>query len=206
MDPGRLVLNGVHLTLRPLDLADTDSLAVAAAESRTSYLFTPVPEGPAQAKAYIEQALRQRDAGLRYPFAILWHGRLVGTTSYWDYQPWEWPAGCGLQRRDSPDTVEVGGTWLSASAQRTACNTEAKFLMLEYAFETWSVHRVFLRTDERNEQSRRAIERLGAKFEGIRRADMPGEDCTVRNSAYYSIISAEWPEVRLHLITLRGVE
>ena len=95
-----------------------------------------------------------------------------------------------------PDVLEIGGTWLSASAQRTVCNTEAKYLMLKHAFERWSVHRVSLRTDERNRRSRRAIERIGARFEGIRRADMPGADGTVRNSALYSIVAAEWPDVR----------
>ena len=101
-----------------------------------------------------------------------------------------------MQRTDRPDAVEVGSTWLAASAQRTRCNTEAKYLLLAHAFEGWEVHRVSLRTDERNERSRRAIERLGAQFEGIRRVDMPGQDGTVRNSACYSIVRAEWPAVR----------
>ena len=87
------------------------------------------------------------------------------------------------------------GTWLAASAQRTRCNTEAKLLMLAHAFERWQVHSVSLKTDERNARSRRAIERLGARFDGLRRADMPGADGTVRTSAYYSILAAEWPVV-----------
>jgi RimJ/RimL family protein N-acetyltransferase len=89
--------------------------------------------------------------------------------------------------------------WLAASAQRTRCNTEAKSLLFTYAFEVWNVYRVSLRTDERNARSRRAIERLGARFEGIRRADMPGQDDVVRNSAFYSIVRDEWSEVRARL-------
>ncbi len=83
--------------------------------------------------------------------------------------------------------VEIGSTWLAVSAQRTWCNTEAKYLLLSHALDVWKVHRVALKTDERNARSRRAIERLGARFEGVRRADMPGQDGSVRSSAYYSI-------------------
>ena len=100
-----------------------------------------------------------------------------------------------LQRTEHPDAVEIGSTWLAASAQRTRCNTEAKYLLLSHAFDVWRVHRVSLKTDERNTKSRRAIERLGALFDGVRRADMPGQDGSVRNSAYYSIVPGEWPTV-----------
>jgi N-acetyltransferase len=190
------ILQGREVLLRPLELGDASSLAQAAAESREQYRYTPVPSGLAEAQAYIHQALSQRDAGQRYPFTILLLGRIVGTTSYRDFQPWDWPAGSSLQRQDRPDVCEIGYTWLAASAQRTRCNTEAKYLLLSHAFETWQVHRVTLRTDARNQRSRSAIERLGARFEGIRRADVPGTDGTVRDSAFYSIIAAEWPDVR----------
>ena len=133
------------------------------------------------------------------PFAILWNDRVVGSTSYLDVQRWRWPTGSRLQRTDHPDVVEIGATWLAASAQRTRCNTEAKLLMLAHAFDVWQVHRVSLKTDARNAKSRRAIERLGALFEGVRRADMPGADGSVRDSAYYSIVRAEWPDVRRKL-------
>ena len=101
--------------------------------------------------------------------------------------------------RTGPDALEIGATWLSDLAQRTRCNTEAKYLMLTHAFDVWEVHRVALKTDERNTRSRRAIERLGAKLDGVRRADMPGQDGSVRSSAYYSIVRAEWPAVRATL-------
>jgi RimJ/RimL family protein N-acetyltransferase len=88
---------------------------------------------------------------------------------------------------------------LAASAQRTRCNTETKYLLLRHAFEVWDVHRVAFRTDVRNEMSRVAIERLGAKLEGIRRADKPGRDGTVRDSIFFSIVRGEWPAVRAAL-------
>jgi RimJ/RimL family protein N-acetyltransferase len=153
----------------------------------------------AAAQAYVATALRQKAAGDRHPFAIVWHGRVVGSTSYYDYAAWRWPAGSAMQRSDRPDALEIGYTWLAASAQRTQCNTTAKLLLLTHAFETWQVHRVSLRTDVRNARSRRAIERLGAKFEGILRADKPATDQTVRDSARYSIVLAEWAEVRTGL-------
>jgi RimJ/RimL family protein N-acetyltransferase len=200
------ILQGPTVTLRLLEVDDAAAVAVAASESRGTFSFTRVPDGPDDARRYIEGALAERSTRGRIPFAILWHGRLVGSTSYLDPGYWRWPAGSPLQRSGTPDVVEIGATWLAASAQRTRCNTEAKLLMLGHAFDVWQVHRVSLKTDERNAQSRRAIERLGALFEGVRRADMPGADGTVRSSAYYSIMRAEWPAVRERLdTTLRGV-
>lgn len=194
-----LVLRGPQVTLRPLLFGDAEALAAAASESRDSYAFTRVPDGVEDAQSYISAAHLARDAGHRLPFAVRWRGRVVGSTSFWETRPWAWPEGSPMQRTDRPDAVEVGSTWLAASAQRTRCNTEAKLLMLGHAFEVWRVHRVSLRTDERNTASRRAIERLGAWFEGIRRADMPGQDGVVRNSAFYSILLEEWPAVRKRL-------
>lgn len=200
----QLVLSGATVTLRPLSIADAAALAAAAAESRQQYTYTRVPDGVAEAEAYITAALRDRDAGHRLPLVTLWNDRVVGCTSYLDMQQWRWPAGSPLQRSDRPDAVEIGATWLSDSAQRTRCNTEAKYLMLSHAFDVWEVHRVALKTDERNARSRRAIERLGARLDGVRRADMPGQDGSVRNSAYYSIVRAEWPAVRAQLESALG--
>lgn len=188
-------LGGQEVLLRPLAEGDAEPLATASAESRRNYRFNPVPDGVREAASYVAKALRQRDAGERMPFAVVWKGRIVGTTSYSELAPWKWPPGSPLQRYGCPDVVEIGYTWLAASAQRTRCNTEAKYLLLRHAFETWDVHRVALRTDVRNKVSRRAIERLGARFEGIRRANQPGADGCVRDSAFYSIIRAEWPLV-----------
>lgn len=182
-------LEGAEVTLRPLTIEDAELLA-AAAESREHYNLTTVPDGPDEARRYIDAALARSD---RIAFAVVWKGRIAGTTSFLDLQAWQWGKGCSLQRADRPDVLEIGATWLSAAAQRTRCNTECKYLLLTHAFEAWEVHRVTLRTDERNERSRRAIERIGARFEGIRRADKPAVDCTVRDSAMYSIVRREWP-------------
>jgi N-acetyltransferase len=198
-DPGNLVLKGEQVTLRPLQESDAEALAAATAESREHYRWSPVPNGVEAMRAYIRNTLTLRQRGQRYPFCTVWNGRPVGVTSFLEYQPWSWPAGHSQQRTNAPDAAEIGGTWLAYSAQHTRCNTEAKFLMLSHAFDVWHVHRISLRTDERNARSRRAIERLGAKFEGVRRAERPGEDGSIRSSAFYSIIADEWPTVSAQL-------
>jgi RimJ/RimL family protein N-acetyltransferase len=193
------VLRGREVTLRPLTLADVPALAAASGESREHYRYNPVPDGVEATEQYVQRALASKARGQRYPFAISFRDRIVGTTSYSDFQPWEWQVPSEHRRADRPNALEVGYTWLAASAQRTGCNTEAKFLLFEHAFDVWQVHSVCLRTDQRNQRSRNAIERLGATFEGIRRAHSPGADGTVRSSAFFSIVAAEWPSVREHL-------
>lgn len=197
LDP--IVLRDERVELRPLRAADAEALCAAAAEGRDSYGFTPVPDELEGAREYIERAFDQQADGERLPFVIEWQGRVVGSTSYYDIQQWRWPRGSALQREDRPDVVEIGYTWLAASAQGTDCNARAKRLLLTHAFESWQVHRVSLRTDVRNERSRRAIERLGARLDGVLRAHRPGSDGTVRDSAYYSILRAEWPELKARL-------
>lgn len=197
--PAPLVLRGSTVTLRPLSVDDAAALAAAAAESRAEYVYTRVPDAVEDARRYVETALADQESGRRIPFTVEWQGRVVGSTSYLDVQRWRWPVGSPPRRADCPDAVEIGATWLAASAQRTRCNTEAKHLLLCHAFDLWEVHRVSLKTDARNARSRRAIERLGARLDGVRRADMAGEDGTVRDSAYYSIVRAEWPDVRRKL-------
>ncbi len=192
-------LVGSEVTLRPLSLDDVAALTAAAAESREHFGLSFVPDGPNEMRRYVERFLRQHEQGSRVPFVTTWRGRVVGATSFIEPRMWEWPRAPALQRTDRPDVVEIGSTWLAESARRTRCNTEAKLLMLTYAFEGWEVHSVSFKTDERNARSRRAIERLGARFEGIRRADMPGADGTVRSSAYYSIVAAEWPVAKRRL-------
>lgn len=202
LDFGDLTLTGPEVTLRPLREDDAGALAKATAESRDTYLYSAVPKAIDGTNRYIQSALQQRERGERFPFVICWQGRIVGSTSYSDYQPWHWAEGSPLQRTSTPDVLEIGYTWLAASAQRTRCNSEAKYLLLRHAFETWNVYRVCLRTDERNSRSRNAIERLGAKFEGVRRGDKPGEDGTIRNSAFYSITSEEWPIAKKRFVSL----
>ena len=193
-----VVLTGGYVRLEPLAVDHVAALAAAAAESRTTYGFSWVPEGEGPMADYVDEALAARAAGDQLPFVTVRRadGRVVGTTRFSDVAPWSWPTGSPFQRCDRPDVAEIGHTWLAASAQRTGINTEAKFLMLRHAFEVWEVHVVRLRSDQRNARSRAAIERLGARFEGVRRADRPGADGTVRDSAFYSISRDEWPAVR----------
>ena len=201
-----IILRGREVMLRPLTRVDVTALAAASGESREHYQYNPVPEGVQGAAAYVEHALASKANGSRYPFAISFRDRVVGTTSYSDFQPWLWAVPSAHQRTDRPNAVEVGYTWLAASAQRTACNTEAKLLLFEHAFEVWQVHSVCLRTDVRNQRSRRAIERVGATFEGVRRAHAPGADGTVRSSAFFSIVGEEWPSVQARLRRRLGWE
>jgi len=199
-----LTLAGRHIRLEPLAMAHVPALVAAASESRASYRYSVVPDSEAAMRAYVAAAAEARAAGEHLPFATVRQvdGRVVGTTRFSDLTPWTWPDGSPLQREGRPDVAEIGHTWLAASAQRTGANTEAKWLMLRHAFETWEVHLVRLRTDRRNLRSRAAIERLGARFEGVRRADRPGVDGTVRDSAFYSITRGEWPTVRDRLAAL----
>jgi RimJ/RimL family protein N-acetyltransferase len=194
-------LAGRLVRLEPLALAHVPAL-VAAADARDTYAITFVPDGEPAMRAYVEQALRDRDAGVGVPFATvrLADGRVVGSTRFGNLEYWAWPD--GARRRpgvDPPDAVEIGWTWLSRDAQQTRVNTEAKRLMLAHAFEVWRVHRVHLKTDARNTRSRAAIERLGAKLDGLLRAHMPASDGGARVSAWYSILPDEWPAVRARL-------
>jgi RimJ/RimL family protein N-acetyltransferase len=125
-----LVLRGPTVTLQPLTEADAVALADAAAECRDEYAWTRVPIDLEDARRYIETGLAEHQAGRQLPFTIVWQGRAVGSTSFLDLQHWRWPAGSPHRRAAEPDVVEIGATWLAASAQRTRCNTEAKHLML----------------------------------------------------------------------------
>ena len=129
--------------------------------------------------------------------------RVVGSTRFLDLEVFRWPppwppgVGRGPVPSDGqpPVVAEIGSTWLAPSAQRTGVNAECKLLMLRHAFDVWSVLRVTLKTDARNQVSRDAIERLGATFEGVRRAHSPASDGSIRDTAYYSILRPEWPAV-----------
>jgi RimJ/RimL family protein N-acetyltransferase len=204
--PPAVILEGRRVRLEPLSLDHAAPLAQAAAESRESYGFTRVPADLAAMTSYIEAALADRRTGLALPFAVCDRDSqaVVGSTRFLDLDYWSWPPawppGRTTPRPDAVPTVaEIGSTWLAASAQRTGCNREAKLLMLGHAFDAWGVLRVTLKTDSRNARSRRAIERIGGRFEGIRRAHARAVDGTVRDTAYYSIVADEWPGVRAAL-------
>jgi RimJ/RimL family protein N-acetyltransferase len=217
-----VTLHGRFVRLEPLGLAHVPALVAAAAGPRGTYDLTHVPADEARMCAYVESALRDRDAGRAAPFATVdlragagsTSGVVVGTTRFGNLEYWTWPEPAERGRpADVPDAVEIGWTWLAERAQRTAINSEAKLLMLDHAFDVWRVHRVTLKTDRRNQRSRAAIERLGAQLDGVLRAHMPAaapfisamsamSDAGargVRDSAVYSILAAEWPSLRERL-------
>jgi RimJ/RimL family protein N-acetyltransferase len=194
-------LHGKYVRLEPLDHCHCDGLAAAAAEDPSLYLWSPVPQNKDAARLYIDTALAWRDAGNALAFATIRvaDGAVVGSTRFFDIERWAWPQGHPRHGRGSPDACEIGYTWLAGSAIRTEANTEAKFLMLKHAFESWQMLRVCLHTDARNQISRAAIERIGGKFEGILRAHRMAADFIARDSARFSIVAAEWPELKLRL-------
>jgi len=197
----QLTLEGRHVRLEPLSLAHVPALCTAASGPRETYRLTFVPDGEEAMRRYVEEALALRVAGAAVPLATVWlpDARVVGSTRFGNLEYWRWPDGARSPPQP-PDAAEIGWTWLAADAQRTAVNTEAKLLMLGHAFETWRVRRVNLRTDARNLRSRAAIERLGARLDGILRAHMPGADGAVRDTATYSLLADEWPAVKNRLI------
>jgi len=197
-----VVLEGRYVRLEPLTRGHARALSAAAGGPRATYALTTVPEGETGAQGYIETALRDEEAGRSLPFATVARstGRVVGSTRFLNIEFWTWPPGHALQRGENvPDVAEIGATWLAAEAQRTAINTEAKLLMLTHAFEEWRVHRVSLMTDARNERSRNAILRVGARFDGVIRAHRPSSDGLIRDTAAFSILESEWPAVKRQL-------
>lgn len=199
-----LVLSGRHVRLEPLDHRHVDGLAAAAAVDRSLYQWSPIPQDKAEATSYLDIALAWRDAGTAVPFATVRvdNGAVIGSTRFFNLEQWAWPPGHPRHSRQAPDACEIGYTWLTRSAIRTAANTEAKLLMLTHAFEAWQVLRVCFHTDVRNQRSRDALERIGGKFEGILRAHRMAADYIARDSARFSIVAAEWPDVRQRLSRL----
>jgi N-acetyltransferase len=183
-----VILERAPVRLVPLALDHEAGLRRAAADGELWTLrFTSVPE-PDQTRAYIEQALAGQAAGHRLPFAALdaANGEVIGCTSYHDIVP-------------AIDRLEIGWTWYAQRVQRSAVNTTAKLLLLQHAFDTLGARLVGWRTDNFNHASQRAIERLGARKDGVLRHHAPRRDGTVRDTVMYSLTSGEWPEVRAQL-------
>ncbi len=190
-------LVGSLVRLEPMAGAHLDGLVAAAAEDRATYGFTTVPRGRDAMAGYVRTLLAAREVGEFIPFVqvAVNDERPVGVTCFLSLR---FRAG-----ETVPYAVEVGGTWLAASAQRTGINAEAKLLLLTHAFEGWKVGRVDLKTDARNERSRSAIAGIGATFEAVLRnwqpSHVPGEEDRLRDTAMYSILDTEWPDVRAML-------
>jgi len=179
-----VVLTGEHVVLEPLRADHSDELALAASDGRLWelwYTSVPSPEGMS---AEIERRLAEQAAGRMLPFTVRWvGGAAVGMTTYMNIEA------------DVP-RLEVGSTWTAASAQRTAVNTESKLLLLGHAFEDLGCLAVEFRTHWHNRQSRTAIERLGARLDGVLRNHRRLPDGTLRDTVVYSITDREWPAVR----------
>jgi RimJ/RimL family protein N-acetyltransferase len=187
-----VTLEGRHVLLSPMTRERADAIAAALAEAaadgdmwESKVTTIPRPDGM---RAYVDTALAELDAGVSMPFVTVDRasGRTVGSTRYMSIE--------APHRR-----LEIGTTWIGKSFQRTAINTEAKYLMLAHAFETLRCIAVDLRTHEKNLQSRAAIERLGAKLDGLLRNHRIMPDGSTRNTATYSIIDTEWPGVKAEL-------
>ena len=187
VEPVTLTDRGVEL--RPMSLEHEAGLRAAAADGELwNIRVTSVPE-PEQTRKYIEDALAMREAGNRFPFVAVdaATGRIIGSSSYHDIVP-------ALKR------VEIGWTWYAKSTQRSHVNTTCKLLLMTHAFETLGCHVVGWRTDNFNFASQAAIERLGARKDGVLRGHALRRDGTIRDTVMYSLRSGEWPEVKAQLL------
>lgn len=189
MDIEQIVLKGNTLELHPLQAEHAAQLVQAARDGELWNMKVTVIPGPDTVEAYMAKALEGRQAGTVMPFAVVQRetGRVVGSTRFWK-----------IDR--SNRKLEIGHTWLSQSVQRSGLNTEMKYLLLSYAFETMNCVRVQFTTDELNEKSRAAILRIGATQEGIVRHERIMPDGRKRNSVRFSIIDTEWPQVKAMLL------
>jgi RimJ/RimL family protein N-acetyltransferase len=186
VEPITLSARGVSLV--PLALAHEEGLRAAAADGELwNIRVTSVPE-PKDTRKYIEDALAMRETGHRFPFAVIEDssGKVIGSSSYHDIVP-------AIQR------LEIGYTWYAKSHQRSHVNSTCKLLLMSHAFETLGCHVVGWRTDNFNFASIAAIERLGAKKDGVLRGHALRRDGTIRDTVMYSLRSGEWPEVRAQL-------
>ncbi|MGE3985720.1 MAG: GNAT family N-acetyltransferase [Dehalococcoidia bacterium] len=195
MDVRPVTLTGQFVELRPLALADAAALFAALDDEDVwTYLPSHKPAAVAEVEASIAAALRAQEQGVELPFVTIHResGKVAGMTRLLDISV--------------PDRhAEIGWTAIGPEFQRTAVNTEAKYLMLRHAFESWGCIRVQLKTDLRNERSQRAIERLGAVREGVLRKVRLVKDGYQRSSVFYSITDDEWPSVKAHLETKLGL-
>lgn len=187
VEPITLSARGVSLV--PLALAHEEGLRAAAADGELwNIRVTSVPE-PKDTRKYIEDALAMREAGHRFAFAVIEDssGKVIGSSSYHDIVP-------AIHR------LEIGYTWYAKSHQRSHVNSTCKLLLMSHAFETLGCHVVGWRTDNFNFASIAAIERLGAKKDGVLRGHALRRDGTIRDTVMYSLRSGEWPEVRAQLL------
>jgi len=186
--PEPITLRGTYAILEPLSQAHHDDLVEAVQDGELWKLWYTVIAEPAKMRAEIDRRLDLQVKGSMLPFAVIdtRTSKAAGITTYMNV--------------DAPNRrVEIGGTWYRKSVQRTALNTECKLLLLTHAFESLGCICVELRTHFFNHQSRRGIERLGAKLDGVLRSNVISPNGTTRDTCVYSIIASEWPTVKAHL-------
>lgn len=183
-----IVLEGPRVKLEPLSLKHVEPLCSVGLDPDIWALTMALIRTEEDMRRYVETALQQQEKGTALPFATVdkVSGRVVGSTRFGNIDI--------ANRR-----VEIGWTWLGKGFQRTHVNTEAKYLMLQHAFEVWGCNRVEFKTDVLNDRSRAALKRIGAKEEGILRRHQITDSGRVRDSVYYSIIDEEWPGAKARL-------
>jgi N-acetyltransferase len=188
MNQAHIVLEGSHVRLAPLGLHHVDALWAAAQDPKTWEFTSAIIRSADEARKYVETAMSWQSAGTAVPFVTVERasGVVIGSTRFANID------------RDNR-RAEIGWTWINPKWWRTAINTEAKYLMLRHAFEEWKCIRVELKTAAKNQRSRDAILRLGAKEEGTLRRHMIQPDGSYRDSVYYSILDDEWPQVKQQL-------
>jgi RimJ/RimL family protein N-acetyltransferase len=183
-----VTLAGSRVRMEPLDLSHLPGLVAAGADPATwTWMHAPLTDETSM-RAWVEEALRNRDAGAEVPFATVHAatGRILGSTRFMSIAP--------AHRR-----LEIGWTWLTPAAHGTGANTEAKLLMLEHAFERLAAMRVEFKTDARNVRSRAALAGIGGTFEGVFRRHQIMAGGRVRDSAWYAVVDEDWPAVRERL-------
>jgi RimJ/RimL family protein N-acetyltransferase len=191
---------GRHVRLEPLRPEHAPALIAAADEARSTFSLTWVPADLAEMERYVATALGEQERGESIPFVVRDAlGEVVGSTRYMTIEWWRWSTEPAEPRPEGPDAMEIGFTWYAERVQRTALNTEAKLLLCTHAFDRWGIRRMTWKTDARNLRSRAAIERLGARLDGVLRAHRPSVRGEVRDTAFYSMLRSEWPEARAAL-------
>ncbi len=190
-----VVLKDKQICLVPLTESHFDDLIQLAQDKRIWSHYAIDGSNSSLLKASLENSLAEREKGMQYPFVIQWNetGKIIGSTRFLEMQP-------------EHKKLEIGWTWLHPDYWGTNINTACKYLLFTYCFEELQANRVQLKTDENNLRSRKAIEKIGAQFEGILRNDMIRDNGTNRNSAYYSIIQSEWERNKIHLRELLATE
>jgi RimJ/RimL family protein N-acetyltransferase len=190
-----VTLTGKYARLEPLDEAHIPGLAeIGIGQNFWHFMLYGDMKTDADIRNWVMDILRRAEKSADLPFAVidLTSGRVAGATRYLNIMP-------------KDRGLEIGGTWYGTDFQRTVVNTECKYLLMSYAFEKLRAIRVQLKTDSRNERSQKAIERIGAKKEGVLRNHMILPDGYFRHSVFYSVLDTEWPEVKKNLEAMMGM-